>query len=320
MASSTKEIQLDLSPAIIIYKNSQIQRLWGSPPAPPSHPDPKTLVSSKDITISPQVSARLYLPTLQTPNQKLPILVYYHWGGFVAGSPFQEQEHCYLNILVSKANVVVVSVDYRLAPEHPLPAAYQDSWTALQWVASHADENMTKKDQWLVDHGDFGKLFIAGDSAGGNITHNMAMRAGREKLNADVTILGAIIAFPYFWGSKTILDMSNESNMKTLEYRLWEFVHPSADNGIDNPMINPVVDGGLSLKELPFLKMFVCTGERDVMRARAIQYVEALRKSGWVGEVEFVDVERKNHCFQIVNPNSEKAIDLIKSFACFINQ
>ncbi|KAG9135554.1 hypothetical protein Leryth_002295 [Lithospermum erythrorhizon] len=291
MASSTKEIQLDLSPAIIIYKNSQIQRLWGSPPAPPSHPDPKTLVSSKDITISPQVSARLYLPTLQIPNQKLPILVYYHWGGFVAGSPFQEQEHCYLNILVSEANVVVVSVDYRLAPEHPLPAAYQDSWTALQWVASHADENMTKKDQWLVDHGDFGKLFIAGDSAGGNITHNMAMRAGREKLNADVTILGAIIAFPYFWGSKTILDMSNESNMKTLEYRLWEFVYPSADNG-----------------------------ERDVMRARAIQYMEALRKSGWVGEVEFVDVERKNHCFQIVNPNSEKARDLIKSFACFINQ
>lgn len=46
-----------------------------------------------------------------------------------------------LNKLVAEANVVAVSVDYRLVPEHPLPAAYEDSWTALQWVASHASED-----------------------------------------------------------------------------------------------------------------------------------------------------------------------------------
>ena len=105
---------------------------------PPSLNDPETGVSSKDITVSenPTISARLYLPKLTQPNQKFPILVYFHGGAFVVESAFSSDHHKYLNSLVSQGQVVAVSVEYRLAPEHSLPIAYEDSWAAFHWVAS----------------------------------------------------------------------------------------------------------------------------------------------------------------------------------------
>ena len=104
---------------------------------PPSHEDPETGMSAKDITISeiPTISARLYLPKLTQPNQKLPILVYFHGRAFIVESAFSSDHHRYLNDLVSQGQVVAVSVEYRLAPEHSLPIAYEDSWAAFHWVA-----------------------------------------------------------------------------------------------------------------------------------------------------------------------------------------
>ncbi|KAJ0767381.1 putative 2-hydroxyisoflavanone dehydratase, Carboxylesterase [Helianthus annuus] len=87
-----------------------------------------------------------------------------------------------------------------LTPEHPLPAAYEDSWTALQWVATHSTEGLNEKDEpWLIQHGDFNRLYIGGDSAGANISHHIAMRVGTEELHGGVKILGAFLSHPYFW-------------------------------------------------------------------------------------------------------------------------
>ncbi|XP_009801760.1 hydrolase 3-like, partial [Nicotiana sylvestris] len=89
--------------------------------------------------------------------------------------------------------------EYSLAPEHPLHVIYDDSWTALQWVTAHVLENPgLKKEPWLIDHADFRKIFVGGDSAGGNIAHNVILRAGVEGLNGGVKILGGILSFPYF--------------------------------------------------------------------------------------------------------------------------
>ncbi|KAJ4845394.1 hypothetical protein Tsubulata_010575 [Turnera subulata] len=164
MDSTTKEIILDIFPYLRVYKDGTVERLAGTEVVPAGL-DPKTDVLSKDIIIVPEtnVSARLYRPNSINNNQKLPLLVYFHGGAFCIASAAEPSYHNSLNQLVSKANIIIVSVDYRLAPEHPLPAAYEDSWAALRWVASNAAA--AENEGWLKDHADFDRVFLAGDSA-----------------------------------------------------------------------------------------------------------------------------------------------------------
>ncbi|KAL6213434.1 hypothetical protein ACLB2K_012881 [Fragaria x ananassa] len=107
----------------------------------PATIDPQTGVQSKDVVISttPLISARLYLPKSAIPKStgKFPLLIYFHGGGFCNGSAFSPTYHNHLNLLVSEVNVIAISVEYRLVPEHPLPAAYEDSWAAVKWVETH---------------------------------------------------------------------------------------------------------------------------------------------------------------------------------------
>ncbi|XP_022861638.1 2-hydroxyisoflavanone dehydratase-like [Olea europaea var. sylvestris] len=321
MASdNTKEVLTDLSPVLKLYKDGTVERLFGSPHVPPSPDDPATGVASKGLNISPVLQARLYLPKLTEPNQKLPVLVYYHAGAFCLESAFSFLDQRYINILAAEANALIVSVEYRLAPENPLPIAYEDSWTALQWVASHLTENPgIEKEPWLTEHGNFSKIYIGGDSAGGNIVHNILLRAGAEPLPGDVKIVGGFLSHPYFWGSKPLGSEIKEEIEQSLLYKIWLFVYPSVPGGIDNAMINPFVEDAPSLSGLGCSRLLVCLAEKDPLTSRGILYVETVKKSGWNGEVEMVEVEGEDHCFHVLNPETEKAKDLIKRLASFIS-
>nr|XP_009619335.2 2-hydroxyisoflavanone dehydratase-like [Nicotiana tomentosiformis] len=316
MDSGDNEVKVDISQLIRVYKNGRVERMFGSPIVPPTPEDPATGVASKDIDISPEIRARIYHPKLTTKNtdQKLPILLYYHGGGFCLESAFSFLDQRYLNLIVSKSNVVAISVEYRLAPEHPLPVGYEDSWTALQWIASHVlDKPGFGKEPWLVNHGDFEKVLIGGDSAGGNIVHNISLRSGLESLNGGVKILGSILCFPYFLSS-------SEFKEDSLASRIWAFVNPSAEDGVDDPRINPFVEKAPSLSGLGCSKILVCVAEKDELRNIGIQYVEAVKKSGWKGEIKLIDVQGEDHCFQIFDPETEKAKDLIKGIADFVKR
>ncbi|KAE8077542.1 hypothetical protein FH972_016099 [Carpinus fangiana] len=140
MASGTDEITHDFPPFFKAYKDGRIER-YMSHDHVPAGLDPHTGIQSKDVVISPEtgLSARIFIPKINGPDhQKLPLLVHYHGGGFCVGSPFDSISHKFLTSLISQANIIVVSVDYRLAPEHPLPIAYDDSLAALQWIATQA--------------------------------------------------------------------------------------------------------------------------------------------------------------------------------------
>ncbi|XP_030973920.1 2-hydroxyisoflavanone dehydratase-like [Quercus lobata] len=322
MTSTTKEVDLEILPFIRVYKDGSVERLEGSPFVPPTpDQDPETGVSSKDITISenPSVSARLYLPKLtdHTQNQKLPILVYFHGGAFCIESAFGSIYHRYLNNLVSQVHVLAISVEYRLAPEHLLPAAYEDSWAALQWVASQSAGN--DKEPWLINNGDFGRIFIGGDSAGGNIVHNMAMRAGVESLPCGVKILGVYLVHPHFFSSQAYGSESKEGHEKSLLYAVWDLVYPSATSGVDNPMVNPEGPGAPSLTGIGCDRMLVCVAGKDKMiKERGVWYFEIMRKSGWKGEIELFEVEEEGHIFHIFNIESENAKAMVKRLASFI--
>lgn len=318
MDSNSSDIVTDIFPVIRVYKDGKVERLFGSQYVPPSPEDPITGVSSKDITISPEISARLYIPKITDPNQKLPILVYIHGGGFCIESAFSFHHQRYVNLLASQANVLAVSVEYRLAPEHPLPAAYEDSWAALQWVASHMNKSDTEREPWLINHGNLNKLYVGGDSAGANIVHNVVMRAGAESLYWEVNILGAFLIQPYFWGSNFNSNKSCTQEKERLACEIWKLSYPSAPGGIDNPMINPLADDAPSLSGLGCSRLLVNVAEKDILRNTGTLYAEAVRKSGWKGEVELFEVEGKDHSFHIFDPEDEEAKIQMQLLASFL--
>ncbi|GLT52981.1 hypothetical protein SLA2020_262820 [Shorea laevis] len=197
MDSSANETTHEFPPYFKVYKDGRVER-YGVHDHFPTGLDPKTQVQSKDVVVSSDsgVSARLFLPNINGPHHKLPLVVHYHGGAFCVGSPFIKPFHNFLLSLASAAHAVVISVAYRLAPEHPLPTAHQDSWAALQWIATHS--NGQGPDPWLNEYADFGRVFLAGESAGANIAHYVAVQAGATGL-AGPNILGAGFSDPLLY-------------------------------------------------------------------------------------------------------------------------
>jgi acetyl esterase len=110
------------------------------------------------------VRVRVYRPA-DSLDDVLPLIVNFHGGGFIAGDPQQSEWWC--SSVSYDVRAVVVSVDYRLAPEHPFPAATDDGYAALRWAAGHA-----------LDLGADGtRLAVMGDSAGGNLAAVMCLMA-----------------------------------------------------------------------------------------------------------------------------------------------
>ena len=113
-----------------------------------------TEIDHIEDSVADGVPVRIYRPASDTP---LPTVVFIHGGGFVVGSV--RTHDALARLIAADTHALVVSVDYRLAPEQPFPAAVDDCWTALQWVADHAAEL----------GGDPERIAVAGDSAGGNL-------------------------------------------------------------------------------------------------------------------------------------------------------
>ncbi|KAJ7958136.1 alpha/beta-Hydrolases superfamily protein [Quillaja saponaria] len=324
MDSGKREISVEVLPYLRVYKDGTIERIVGIQVVPAGF-DSDTNVMSKDMVIIPEtgVSARLYRPNFTNPvEQKLPLLIYFHGGAYCISSPSDPLYHNSINQLVAKANVVAVSVGYRLAPEHPLPASYEDSWAALQWVASHTRRNDSEGlEEWLKDYVDFERVFLAGDSAGANIAHHMALRL--QTLSSESTpnlkVQGIAMVHPYFWGKEPIGVEIRDPVRKAMVDKWWDFVCPS-EKGNDDPLINPFADGAPSLEGLGCRKVLVIVAEKDILRDRGKLYHKVLVNSRWEGTVHFFETEGEDHIFHIFNPNTEKAKSLIECLASFFNQ
>ncbi|GMH13833.1 hypothetical protein Nepgr_015674 [Nepenthes gracilis] len=314
---------VSIFPFLRVYGNGTVQReefLLSTPfgkLVPPSLHDPQTGVSSKDIIVNSttQVSARLYLPELSNPEEKIPVLLYFHGGGFCVGSASSRGDHTYLNRLSSLGNVFVISINYRLAPEHLSPTAYIDAWSALKWLASHEKGGV---EPWLVNHGNFSRIFVGGDSAGGNIVHNLVMWAGRENLPNGINILGALLVTPYFLGSQPVKFEPNNFT-ETSVYKVWKYVCPSCRAGVDDPQINPLAPGAPSLTCLQCKKMIIYVAEQDVeLRARGIWYYEGVKASGWKGELQIFEAEESGHVFPIFQANHPETLTFFQRVVEFL--
>src|ERR1700756_3751422 len=160
-------------------------------PRRPLHPELR--VEDRDIQgPAGAMAIRIYWPpTGSRGSVELPIVVYLHGGGFVVGD-LDTHDGTYRQHAVG-ADAIVVSVDYRLAPEHPYPAAVEDAWAATLWVAEHCAEIGA----------DTTRMAVAGDSAGATISAVVAQRARDKAENG-----GPVLVFQLLWYPSTMWDPS----------------------------------------------------------------------------------------------------------------
>jgi acetyl esterase len=131
-------------------------------------------IAVKDFAVGP-VLCRLYAPKL---SKDLPVMLYLHGGGYVLGGLESHDDVC--AEFSDRAGIAVVGVNYRLAPEHPFPAAFDDAWAVLQHLS-----------------GRFGKIIVGGDSAGGALSAAIAIKARDQ---GGPVIAGQVLIYPGLGG------------------------------------------------------------------------------------------------------------------------
>ncbi|XP_047064715.1 tuliposide A-converting enzyme 1, chloroplastic-like [Lolium rigidum] len=313
------EISFDFQPFLCQYKSGRVFR-YSSNATVPTGTDPATGVVSRDIHVG-AARARVYLPPdAAASDGKLPVILYFHGGGFVVGSPAGTANHAYLNDLVARARAIGVSVYYRLAPEHMLPAAYEDGWAAVRWAATRGEG----ADPWLLDHADLSRVFLAGCSAGANLAHNMAIRASADgALPKGVTIRGLLAVHPYFTGKEAVgAEVDFPADVREHMDRTWRFVFPGS-LGLDDPLVNPFVndEARAAVAKIPCERVLVCVAEADVLlKERGLWYYRELKASGYAGELDLLESMGVGHGFHMDMLHSEEGVKLQKRTVAFIRK
>jgi acetyl esterase len=207
------------------------------------------------------IPIRVYRPAGDAPK---PAIVYYHGGGWVIGGLDTHDGTC--RAFANALDAVVVSVDYRLAPEHPYPAAVDDAFAALQWVSDQATELSV----------DAARIAVAGDSAGGNlaaVVSQMARDAGGPSLCFQLLVYPVT---DYEFDSRS-MNGNAEGYFLTRDAMRWFYGHYLRDpsQGAD-PKVSPLRASDLS--GLP--PAYVITAEFDPLRDQGVAYAAALAAAG----------------------------------------
>ncbi|CAL5061345.1 unnamed protein product [Urochloa decumbens] len=295
-----------------------IDRLLSARPNP--RPD-KSGVRSYDITMdaSRNIWARVFAPsvaTATTTGRPVPVVVYYHGGGFALFSPAIGPFNGVCRRLSAALGAVVVSVNYRLAPEHRFPAAYDDGVDALRYLDDHG--GVPGLDDKAVD---LGSCFLAGESAGGNIVHHVAnRRAARWQASAKTLRLAGIFPVqPYFGGvERTESELALEGvapvvNLKRSDFSWTAFLPVGATR--DHPAAH-VTDENADLAE-EFPPAMVVVGGFDPLMDWQRRYAEVLRRKG--KEVEVAEYPGMFHGFYGF-PEVPEAATVLQDMKAFVDR
>ncbi|CAH8303918.1 unnamed protein product [Eruca vesicaria subsp. sativa] len=231
------------------------------------NPFPPQPVESKDIIVDHSKSTwmRLYVPTTAlnggVASKKLPLVVYFHAGGFTTGSVDCPLFNASCILIALKINVVVASPSYRIAPQNKLPAAYEDGVEAVEWIKNNSEE-----DEWLKSCADLSNVFLMGIGAGGNVAYNVGLRFAEEVLT-PLSIRGLILDYPLFSGEELF-----PSELGHVDVTDWKFCLPDGadrDHEYSNPMVGAGPDNMEKIKRSGW-KVMVIGGRALIDRHRDV--------------------------------------------------
>ena len=223
---------------------------------------PSEAVTATDLEIG--TGSRLHVHRPRGAEGPLPVVVNFHGGGWCLGTP--EQSAWLASHVAERTGSLVVSPTYRLAPEHPYPAAVEDAWAVLQWVAAHASEL----------GGDPSRIAVMGDSAGGNlaaVTALMARDAGGPALQGQVLVYPAVEMYERY--------PSEEANahapvLTSQQMHTFGHLYLGESYGVEDWEASPI--RAASHAGLP--PALVLTAFHDPLRDHGSRYVDVLRAAG----------------------------------------
>ncbi|KAK9114843.1 hypothetical protein Syun_021640 [Stephania yunnanensis] len=321
---------------IRVYKDGHVER-------PPVVPIVDCAVSTdsnlacRDVIIDKftNVWARFYVPRSQ--GTKLPFLVYFHGGGFCVGSTAWSCYHEFLAKLATKAGCVVMSVNYRLSPEHRLPAAYEDGVCALMWVRREILRGSSEQ-KWWWSHCNLSQMFLGGDSAGANIAHHVTTRVGQLAASSSsssdddpnilkpMTLKGTILIQPFFGGEartyseKYMVQPPKSALTVAASDVYWRLSLPLGANR-DHQWCNPFAKGAMDLEDLRVPPIMVCISELDILKDRNLEFCNGMSRAG--KRVEHVMYMGVGHAFQVLHHSQlsqARAHEMMSHIKAFINQ
>ncbi|CAL0333227.1 unnamed protein product [Lupinus luteus] len=289
---------------------------------PTSDPNLPIPVLSKDVTVneSNKTWSRLFLPRRavlsdhgSSSNHKLPIIVFFHSGGFICASADTNILHDFCVDMADNIEAIIFSVDYRIAPKHRLPAQYDDAMDALYWIRSSQDE-------WLTKYADLSNCYLMGNSCGANISYHTGLRVA-EDVNQikPLKIRGFIFRQPFFGGIKRTdseLRLENDPVIPVSTTDLmWELSLPIGVNR-DHEYSNLRVGNGPKkldkFRKLGWRALVSWTGG-DQLGDRGKELMQLLEEKG----VQVVSDFQEEGCHEVEYNEPLKAkqlIELVKSF------
>lgn len=286
-------------PPIHMMDPRAVRDMLSNAPRPVVNLDPLSKVENLMIPVSQdeEIKCRVYIPEGQGP---FPIFIYYHGGGWVLGDIESSDPSC--RMIANRTASIVVSVNYRLAPEYKFPTPVEDAYAALEWVY----------EKGTSFNGDVTRLAVGGDSVGGNLATVVTMMA-RDRKGPDIT--AQVLIYP-----PTNLEFNTESHQTFAkgfgldrEQLIWFRDHyVRNDEDRYNEYASPLVAEDLS--GLP--PAIVITAENDVLRDEGMAYAERLKKFGV--QVEYACELGMVHGFfahmAIFSKNIESTVSKIDKF------
>ncbi|KAI9115441.1 hypothetical protein K1719_013760 [Acacia pycnantha] len=271
-----------------LYDDGSVDRSWTGPPdykfltePVPPHPEFLEGVATQDVVIH-NISGqrvRIYQPEMR-PGDKLPVLLHFHGGGFCITQPDWGMYHHFYIRFTRTARVICISVYLRLAPENRLPAAIDDAFSGLLWLQSVA-KGETNPPECLADRADFSRIFLIGDSSGGNLVHQVAVQAGKHDLT-PLRLAGGIELHPGFVRSRRSKSELENPQSPFLSLDMIDkflILGLPVGSNKDHPITCPTGEAAPSLDDVEVPSLLVCVAEKDLIVDTQMEYCEAMKKA-----------------------------------------
>lgn len=309
MTIQEKKVVDEVSGWLRVFDDGSVDRTWVGPhevkfmvDPVPAHEHYIEGVAVRDVASKTGPRVRVYMPETRPeddPNEKLPIILHFPGGGFCISQADYFFYYAIYSKLARLGRAIVVSVYLRLAPENRLPAAIDDGFSALSWLTSLARSEA--HDQWLSSRADFGRVFLIGDSSGGNLVHEVGARAGEIDTN-PLKLAGLIPVHPGIvraTRSRSELEMP-QTPFLTLDMadKFLSLALPIGSTK-DHPITCPMGPNAPPLSGLHLPPIMYCVSDKDLLIDTQMEFYEALKKAG--KNLELFVSNNMTHSFYLNN-------------------